>query len=189
MKILILIVSFLYLPLASSKVELKPGDILLQPLHCWACNLIEGQTNSEYSHIGVVISASEKEILVAEAYLKVRAVSLEEFNSKTQKGLALEVLRPNFVSNDLFKNYYKHFHNKPYDRNFLWDDEKIYCSELVQKLFEISSMQSPRATPMEFDVNREYWERYFRGEVPDGELGISPEDFKQSGLYNSIGFL
>ena len=29
---------------SSSSITLHAGDILLQPLHCWSCNLIEAQT-------------------------------------------------------------------------------------------------------------------------------------------------
>ena len=78
-------------------LKLRSGDILLQPLHCWACNLIEAETESEFSHIGVVTKVENGEVFVGEAFTKVREVTLEEFNSKTQKGLKLKVMRPYFI--------------------------------------------------------------------------------------------
>lgn len=67
--------------------------------------------------------------------------------------------------------------------------EKIYCSELVYKLFSKLGMHTPVLNPMKFDVNRIHWERYFKGKVPDGELGISPEDFNQDSKYFLMGFI
>ena len=188
MKILIFIISALAFGADIKVTDLKVGDILLQPLHCYSCNLIEAQTRSEYSHIGVIVSSSKGQILVAEAFKKVRVVSLKEFNKKTQKGLKLEVLRPHYVSDNLYRDYRENFDGLPYDSMFLWGDESIYCSELVQKLFAKSGMLTPNPKPMSFDTNPEYWDRYFRGETPRGKLGISPEDFKLSKLFVELGF-
>ena len=55
-------------------LDLRPGDILLQPLHCRLCNLIEAQTDSIFSHIGIVINEKSD---VAEAFSKVRKVTLK----------------------------------------------------------------------------------------------------------------
>src|SRR5690606_32114870 len=78
------------LPLEASR-DLKVGDILLQPLDCWACTLIEEEENTIYSHLGVVISVSP--LRVAEAYRKVEDISLEEFLIKTQPGEKVLILR------------------------------------------------------------------------------------------------
>ena len=169
--------------------DLKVGDILLQPLHCWACNLIEAQTKSEYSHIGIVVDLDDNgRAIVAEAYSKVRLVSFAKFNKKTQKNLSIEILRPYWVSPNLYTNFLKSFYNLPYDSEFLWGDEKIYCSELVEKLLSQSDMKTPGPVPMKFDVNREYWFKYFKGNIPDGLLGVTPVSFKESNLYESLGF-
>jgi hypothetical protein len=55
---------------------------------------------------------------------------------------------------------------RPFDRDFLWDDEKIYCSELIAKLLTLE----PK--PMYFDPA--LWpERYQR---LNGLPGISPDE-------------
>ena len=185
MRLFILLITFSF---TSWSLELKVGDILLQPLHCYACNLIEAQTQSEYSHIGVVIKKEEGNVFVAEAFGKVKVVSFKKFNQKTQKGLMVEVLRPRYVNHEIYTTYLNYFDSKPYDSNFLWSDEKIYCSELVQKLFVKLSMTAPKEKPMTFDINRELWDKFFRGNTPEGHLGISPVDFKNSNLYIELGF-
>jgi hypothetical protein len=173
----------------SYALELKSGDILLQPLHCWACNLIEAQTKSEYSHIGVVTKVEDDITYVAEAFINVREVNFTEFNSKTQKGLKLKVLRPFFLNPDLSKNFNQYFKGLPYDSAYLWNDNEIYCSELVYKLFQNLNMITPKANPMTFDKNRSLWFKYFKGSIPDGVVGISPADFDDEDMYELIGFL
>lgn len=191
MKLLVLISLFFSFQAHS---KLKVGDILLQPLYCWSCSLIEAQTKSEYSHIGVVIEIKKNDIYVAEAFHKVRKVTLAEYLSKTEKGSAVKILRPYFVSQNLLQIYNKEFDGLNYDRDFRWNNfdsmgEKIYCSELLYKLFKRAGMHFPKSQRMRFDVNREYWLKYFRGNIPDGEVGVSPEDFNKESKYTLIGFL
>jgi hypothetical protein len=188
LSLLLLFLSF------NTYAKLKVGDILLQPLHCWACSLIEAQTKSEYSHIGVVIEVNKDKVYVAEAFHKVKKVSLEEYMAKTEKGSAVKVLRPFAVSQDLQHIFKQEFEGLKYDRDFRWnnydgDGQMIYCSELLYKLFIRAGMHTPKLNRMQFDINREHWETYFRGNVPDGEIGISPQDFNQDKKYTLIGFL
>jgi hypothetical protein len=49
-------------------------------------------------------------------------------------------------------------------------------------------MTAPKEKPMTFDINRELWDKFFRGNTPEGLLGISPVDFKNSNLYVELGF-
>ena len=171
--------------------ELRVGDILLQPLNCWVCSLIEAETESEYSHVGIVVSFNHsQEAMIAESYsLKVKIKTFKEFSRKTEKGKFLEVLRPSSVSPKLYENYLEFFDGKPFDSKFLWEDKAIYCSELVQKLLLMSNMNVQSPEPMTYNKYRKYWKTYFNGDIPDGELGVNPASFKNSGLFQSLGFL
>jgi hypothetical protein len=172
-------------------MELLPGDILLQPLNCWVCNLIEGQEKSPYSHMGIIIKSTPKEIIVAEALGEVRAVSLEKFKSRTQKGERIMVRR--HVNKRLWHRleflFYNLFEGTPYDAKFSWKNDALYCSELVYKLMHFMTPNLPAPKPMEFTYQREFWDRYFDGMIPDGEPGNSPADFERSHYYTTIGFL
>jgi hypothetical protein len=64
----------------------------------------------------------------------------------------------------------------PYDSNFSWSNDKIYCSELVAKALGIEP------TPMSFD--EELWGRGM--EHRRVELGLSPDDLVEPLL--NIGF-
>ncbi len=172
-------------------LELKAGDILLQPLHCRLCNLIEAETNSIYSHIGIVIDIND-EVQVAEAFIKVRSVSLDEFMSKTQKRLKVKVVRPKFSTPNIKDLFFKKFNNLSYDSDFLWGNinekgEMIYCSELIYKLLTPYSYNVPEPAPMRYDVNPTLWDKFFKGNTPRGKLGISPGMFDDEMFFDEIG--
>jgi len=149
--------------------------------------------------VGIVLenNKSTKEVTVGEAFIKVRAVSLSEYLSKTEKRKKVKVMRPKKTSNrfHILKKYFiSQLEGLPYDREFRLNNsingiEAIYCSELVYKLLTWTGNTTPDLSIMLFDVNRDYWEKYFRGNVPDGEYGISPSDFDDENLYEFVGYL
>lgn len=167
--------------------DLRNGDIILQPLNCWSCSLIEGEEDTIFSHMGIV-SIEDQKIYVYEAYLEVRKVTLEHFLEKTQQGQKNTVLR---LNRDDFnfssvKEDFEQLLGNPYDRGFLWDNlvdgkESLYCSEFVYKvLVKKINFVDLRPKKMHFDFFYDHWKRYFNGNVPVGELGISPGDFERS---------
>lgn len=167
---------------------LQTGDVLLQPLDCWSCSLIEAQEESIYSHIGVYLNIDGEDYVV-EAYGSVRLVTLNEFMHKTQKNSSVRVKRyvnSNSIEKETFKKVLLSFVGLPYDRYFLWNNsidgkEAIYCSELVYKTYIYFAQFSDLSTKvMKFDVNPLLWDRYFRDQTPRGKLGISPADFDTS---------
>lgn len=169
-------------------VELQTGDVILQPLKCWSCSLITAQEKSEFAHIGIVVK-KENQIFVAEAYGEVQLVTLEKFLEKNHPDKKAKYIRLKlhknldpFVLSHLIQGYI----GNPYDAQFGWNNfkggkELMYCSELVYKVLEpLVSFNDLSPKPMLFDVNPDYWDRFFRGETPRGEDGISPEDFNKS---------
>ena len=113
------LILFILTTLNTYAVELKSGDILLQPLHCWACNLIEAETKSEFSHIGIVTKVENGIVYVGEAFMKVREVTLKEFDSKTQKGLKLKIMRPYYTASSLSQDFDESFKGLPYGSAYL----------------------------------------------------------------------
>lgn len=191
------------LGLAQTSPVLKAGDVLLQPLKCWACSLIEAEEETIYSHIGVVL-AVEPEVLVGEAFGTVRKVSLAEFNKKTEPGQKLMVIRfrNDELSDDIhhtaaafMKNFDDEFAGAKYDHDFRWNNfdetgsEKFYCSEMVSKLFQSFIGVETPIKRMHFQRNRDHWMTYFKGNIPDNEWGNSPGDFERSDLFYHVGEL
>lgn len=200
-KLLALII--LILPLGSFALELKVGDVLLQPLNCWSCSLIEAQERSIYSHMGIVVE-TQPVVKVAEALGTVRILSLNEFNARTEKGQRLSVRRladyeaVNFLQKNKlsFKLFFQNrFEGLQYDKEFLWNNvdedgfEKLYCSEMVAKLLRGFMGIEVSTKIMKYDINRDEWILYFRGTPPDGKVGNSPTSFETSPLYYEVGEL
>lgn len=205
MKYLLLLALFLFSLVAGAQntLALKPGDVLLQPLNCWSCFLIEAQEESIYSHMGVVLEVTP-EIIIAESLGTVRKVSLEEFSKKTEAGQKIMVLRfrneniseaiesaqPAFMK--MFKD---EFEGMTYDSEFLWNNfdengrEKMYCSEMISKFFQYFLHIDMPIKRMKYDKYREHWITYFRGNPPDGKWGNAPADFDRSELFYRLGEL
>jgi hypothetical protein len=136
----------------------------------------------------------QPEVLIAESWFTVKTQTFDEFNQKTQKDQALQVIRLRDSSMaidpvaflELFQRKYA---GKKYDHHFLWDnydengDEMLYCSEFVGKfLTEYFGIDFP-IKQMHFSRNLEAWKKHFRGEVPVGKWGNSPGDFERSPLF------
>lgn len=199
----LLLILILALPLPSLALDLKVGDILLQPLNCWTCSLIEAQEGSIYSHMGLVVQ-TVPEVKLVEALGTVRVTTLGEFMSHTEKGQKISVrrFRDNSIVNylqtyrfEFFRYYQDNFANHQYDKEFLWDNfdengkEKFYCSEMITKfLTAFLGIKLPTKL-MKYDVYREHWIRYFNGNPPDGKIGNAPPDFEKSNLFYEVGSL
>ena len=193
----------LILPFTAQALELKVGDILLQPLNCWTCKLIEEQENSIYSHMAMVIE-TEPTVKVIESLGAVRVTTLQEFNARTKKAHKLSVRR---FRNDRVLQYIQDnkeqlvhdftvkFEGLKFDSEFLWDNfsddgnEKLYCSEMITKLLGgFLNIKLP-IKRMKYDKNRELWIQHFRGNPPDGRWGNAPADYEKSDLFYAVGEL
>ena len=202
MKKVVLFLSLLMTSALWASVDLKVGDVLLQPLDCWSCDLIEDEEQSIYSHMGIVVSVEP--VMVADSRRKVEVQTLKEFDSITQKGQALRVLRfrnekilAHFEENseEFLRLFMSEFDGLPYDHDFLCNNltengsEKLYCSEMVAKLLQKFLGIQPPMKRMHFSRNYDRWLQYFRGNVPVGKWGNSPADFERSDLFYAAGDL
>lgn len=183
--------------------KLKTGDLILLPLNCWVCSLIEEEENSIYSHIGVVVYENNKPF-VYEAWGMVQKATLEEFISRAEKGEKPKYIRSKTFSNlsstklnsiefELINIFTKKFEGLSYDRNFIWDNtddsgkELYYCSEFVAKFLNPYLALKIEPKSMHFTRNRPYWRRYFQGKIPDNLPGLSPSDIEFHPEFIDIG--
>ncbi len=169
------------------------GDLIFLSLPCYACSVIESETDSDYSHVGVLLKSPQEEWFVAEAWGKVKLTPLEIFLDKRKKGSEFGHYRIkdiNFRKEDLWQEYMKNFDGADYDKHFLWDNydsqgrEILYCSELAAKLLNTHLEEDFATFPMNFERNWDFWTNYFSGEVniPQNLPGISPQALIDSEL-------
>jgi hypothetical protein len=187
-------------------LEYRTGDVILVPLYCASCRVIEDENQSRFSHSGVVIRNETGEIFVAEALGKVKLTKLSEFLSRVRPGQMAFLYRP--IEFDVLLNYrpgefksieakmrrvfVRDYEGLGFDEKFSWTNrdskgrELLYCSEFVAKFLNRFLRHDFMPRPMSFDRNYDFWTRYFGGQPPQGELGNSPGDFERSPFLNEV---
>ncbi|MGV8995232.1 MAG: YiiX family permuted papain-like enzyme [Flavobacterium sp.] len=165
--------------------ELKDGDIIFQTSLSNQSKAIQLATNSKYSHCGIIYEDG-KDFYVFEAIQPVTTTPLSKWIARGENGKyvikrlknANAVLTPSTLNK--MKEIGNEFKGKNYDLTFEWSDDKIYCSELIWKIYK-------RATGIEvgkleklsdFDltnsaVKSKMNERY-GAKIPLNETVISP---------------
>jgi hypothetical protein len=161
---------------------LRDGDIIFHTSRSAQSAAIQRATHSPYSHVGIVFLRDGKPF-VFEAIATVRYTPLDAWVARGDgRRYVIKRLRTALTPEQSAKlrAAARQFEGKPYDLYFEWSDERIYCSELVWKLYEqalgvkLGALQKLR----EFDLNdpivkTKMRERY-GANVPLDEPVISP---------------
>jgi hypothetical protein len=117
------------------------GDIVFQTSRSAQSEAIQRATDSPYSHMGVVFLRDEKPF-VYEAVEPVKLTPLGQWIRRGEGGhfvaKRLEAADELLTEAALQRMYEvgESFQGKHYDLYFEWSDERIYCSELVWKIYE-----------------------------------------------------
>jgi len=173
--------------------EVHEGDIVFQTSRSGQSQAIQQATGSRYSHMGIVLLRQGKPY-VFEASARVTATPLAEWIARGTGGhyvvkrlkTAQETLTPEALKK-LRKTAAK-FAGKPYDLTFEWSDERIYCSELVWKIYDralglqIGKLQKIREFNLEAPAVKQKLQERYGNNVPLEETIISPQAMFDSSL-------
>ncbi|MDZ7616924.1 MAG: YiiX/YebB-like N1pC/P60 family cysteine hydrolase, partial [Patescibacteria group bacterium] len=161
----------------------REGDVVFQSLpYSRLVRAIEGATRSPYSHCGVVAKRDGRWV-VYEAYDGVSATPLREFLFRGRnQGFAVYRLkedRQQYVPAML--ECVQSYLGRPYDVRYRFDDEAIYCSELIFKAYRTATGGEELGTVVKFgDLNwkpfEETVQHYEPGPVPLDREMITPKD-------------
>lgn len=127
--------------LAGIEKHLKDGDLIFQYTRTEHCIAIQLATNSIYSHVGMIYIKNNK-TYVLEAVQPVKLTPLNEFIKRgTKSHYVVKRLKDadKHLTESTLKNMKKlgsSYLGKDYDTSFGWSDEKMYCSELVWKIYK-----------------------------------------------------
>ena len=92
------------------KDQLEVGDIILIPVKCYVCSAIEVNTNSRFSHLGIVINKQKE---VAHALGKVKKEPLTNFlkmKDPSREAAVVRLVGLNFrTRQDMTKEFYKNY--------------------------------------------------------------------------------
>jgi uncharacterized protein YycO len=177
--------------------EIKNGDLIFQTSLSPQSKAIQLATKSKYSHCGLIYKDGN-DFYVFEAVQPVKRTPLDEWIARGQDGKyvikrlknADQVLTPTTLTK--MKQVGDQFNGKNYDSTFEWSDDKIYCSELIWKIYQ-------RATGIEigkleklsdFDLTNEAVLKILKvrygNKIPTEEIVISPASIFDSELLITV---
>jgi hypothetical protein len=179
---------------AHAGATLRDGDIIFHTSRSAQSAAIQRATNSPWSHMGVIFLRDGKPY-VYEAIATVRYTPLERWTARGDGGhYVVKRLKRGLPAGQaaLLRRTAGKYAGKPYDLYFEWSDARIYCSELVWKIYrdaldlEVGVRQKLR----EFDltdpaVKARMRERYGT-RVPLDEPVISPGAMFDSTLLETV---
>ena len=171
--------------------ELKDGDLIFQTSRSSQSKAIQLATNSQYSHCGIVFKEGNS-FYVFEAVQPVKRTPLAEWIARGEKGEfvvkrlknAEQNLTPDVIQK--MKEIGKGFYGKNYDSAFEWSDEKIYCSELIWKIYkratgiEIGNLEKLGDFDLSSKVVKQKIKERYGEKIPLEELVISPASLFES---------
>lgn len=181
---------------STASAKLKSGDIIFQTSTSDQSKAIQLATHSDYSHCGIIFQNEGKDF-VFEAVQPVKLTPLDQWIAKGEgkhyvvKRLKdTSVLTPKML--DEMRTAGRGMLNKDYDLYFEWSDIRMYCSELVWKIYkegahlEVGHLQKLG----DFDlsnptVQQKLKERYGEN-LPKDEMVISPQAIFKSDLLTTV---
>lgn len=174
---------------------LREGDILFTSSERGQGEAIIAATRSPYTHCGVVVE-HHGTLMVLEAVQPVRVSTLSAFMANGRKEHFTAKRLRNPVSRDAYRKAREWASaqvGRDYDLRFGWDDTRLYCSELVWKIYQKAGIElcAPKRF-RDYDLDqpsvRRIIEQRYGGmqRVPMDEKVVAPSDLASSPLLVDV---
>ncbi|KES18851.1 YiiX family permuted papain-like enzyme [Gilliamella apicola] len=173
----------------------QDGDIIFQSSQSNQSKAVEQATKSPYSHMGIIFTKNGKPY-VFEAASKVVYTPLDKWiNRGKNKKYVIKRLKDRTLSAKEITNLKQvahTFENKPYDIWFGWDDNYIYCSELVWKIYnkalnlKIGKLQTIKDFNLSSSAVKQKLKERYGDKIPYQETVISPVAMFNSPLLITV---
>jgi uncharacterized protein YycO len=169
----------------SADRQFQNGDIIFQTSKSSQSKAIQLATKSKYSHMGIIYE-TDGQYYVYEAVQPVKFTKLNDWIKRGENShYVVKRLRD---SNEILtkenlkrmKDIGEKFKGKNYDIYFEWTDDKIYCSELVWKIYketlniEIGELQELREFDLTNHIVKNKMKERYGDNIPLDEKVISP---------------
>jgi uncharacterized protein YycO len=181
----------------ADKGQIKNGDLIFQTSLSGQSKAIQLATKSKYSHCGLIYKDGN-DFYVFEAVQPVKRTPLVKWIARGQDGKyvikrlknADKVLTPAIILK--MKEVGDSFNGKNYDLTFEWSDDKIYCSELIWKIYqrstgiEIGKLEKLSDFDLTNEAVRKKMNERYGDKIPTEELVISPAAIFDSKLLTIV---
>jgi len=165
--------------------QLRDGDIIFQTSRSAQSAAIQKATHSKYSHMGIIFYRNGVPY-VFEAIKTVQYTPLKQWVARGDGGHfvvkrlrdADRVLTPDAVAK--LREVAGSFEGRLYDLSFEWSDSRIYCSELVWKIYErgvgvrVGRLQTLRDFDLSDPIVKAKMKERYGSHIPLAETVISP---------------
>jgi len=171
--------------------SLRDGDIIFQTSQSAQCEAVRIATNSKFSHCGIIFKI-DGEPYVYEAVQPVKLTPFKQWISHGEQHNYLvkrlknasEILDLNTI--EKMKSYGYQFKNKDYDLYFEWSNDKIYCSELVWKIYKnatditLCNLEKLESFNLENDKVKAILQERYGNNIPLKEEVVAPSQLVNS---------
>lgn len=181
----------------SAQPELRDGDLIFQTSRSRQSQAIQRATGSPYSHMGLIVYRNGRPF-VLEASTTVRYTPLASWIARGVEGHYV-VKRLREVTQRITpealaraRGVIAPLLNKPYDLTFEWSDQRMYCSELVWKIYEralgvrIGGLARLRDFRLDDPAVKQKLRERYGGAPPLDEPVISPAAMFESELLETV---
>jgi uncharacterized protein YycO len=177
--------------------ELHEGDIIFQISKSGQSKAIQIATHSKYSHCGVLTLVNGKwQVIEASNHVKITALDEWINNGENGKFVIKRLKQSDKILDGeaihKMKKVGTDFLNTPYDFEFDWSNSKMYCSELVYKIFknsidiEIGTLRTLKDFDLSSEIVQETMRSRYGKNIPYNETVISPADIFESEKLETI---
>jgi hypothetical protein len=170
---------------------LREGDIIFHESVSEQSAAIKLATHSKYTHVAIIFKYNDQ-FQVLEAVQPVRISSLDAFIRRGVGGHFVvkrisdydTVMTPDVIQK--MKNLGRSYIGKNYDIYFEWSDSRLYCTELVWKLYkrvtgkEVGKLERLKDFDLENEYVKKLMKKRYGKKIPYNELVISPESMFES---------
>ena len=186
------------IPRPTKPYDIQNGDIVFQGGNGPQAKAVQAATNSPWSHVGLVFFNQGKPWVI-EAVQPVKTTLLANFIARNPRAFYAMRLKEahkhiNATTTLKAQQYSTQLIGKDYDPYFQWSDDRVYCSELVWKVYKhatgielckprlLSSYNLHHPTVLKL-INKRYGSM---SKLPMNELTVAPSDIAQSNLLIEV---
>ncbi|MDR1679632.1 MAG: YiiX family permuted papain-like enzyme [Prevotellaceae bacterium] len=181
----------------ADKDEIKDGDLIFQTSLSRQSKAIQLATKSKYSHCGIIYKENGQ-YFVFEAVQPVKTTPLDKWIARGKNGHfvikrlknADKILTTKTLQK--MKREGRKFNGKSYDLTFEWNDDKIYCSELIWKIYqratgtEIGKLEKLSDFDLTNKVVQQKMKERYDNNIPMNEIVISPAAIFESEVLTTV---